>query len=296
MSLLEAGGRNRIITKTHLLIVDPQNDFCDPEQGALFVPGADQDLRRLAALIRCVGHRIHAIHVTLDSHDAIHVAHPSYWRDPSGTHPSPFTVITANDVREGRWLPVCSRWLNETRANFGALDYVEALEAKGRAPLCIWPPHCLIGSWGHNVTPPLVEALHDWEVTSRMTVNYVTKGTNFHTEHYSAIHADVPDPEDPGTQTNTALLDALSGADEILLAGEAASHCLANTALDADACLDDPSFARKLILLSDATSCIAGFELPYRRFVETLTAKGMRVMSTVEYSGSNANSQIQQTE
>ena len=33
-----------------LLIIDPQNDFCDPN-GALFVPGADEDMKRLASMV-----------------------------------------------------------------------------------------------------------------------------------------------------------------------------------------------------------------------------------------------------
>ena len=31
----------------HLLVVDPQNDFCDPENGALCVEGAKEDMERL---------------------------------------------------------------------------------------------------------------------------------------------------------------------------------------------------------------------------------------------------------
>jgi len=33
----------------HLLIIDPQNDFSNP-QGSLFVPGADDDMKRLATM------------------------------------------------------------------------------------------------------------------------------------------------------------------------------------------------------------------------------------------------------
>ncbi len=266
-----------------LLIIDPQNDFCDSERGTLVVKGADADMRRLVELVRRVGSQINDIHVTLDSHHLIHVAHPIYWQDKSGNHPSPFTIISAIDVQEGRWVPTHKSWLRQTRKDFGALDYVEALESNGKYPLCIWSPHCLIGSWGHNVYPPLLEALHEWEAKEFAAVNFVTKGSNYHTEHYSAICADVPEPNDPTTQINTWLLKTLNSADEILLAGEAASHCLANTALDADAFFSDGSFARKLVLLSDATSCIEGFEDRYDAFVDALSAKGMRVTTTTEY-------------
>ena len=34
----------------HLLAIDPQNDFCDPS-GSLYVPGADEDTKRLAGFV-----------------------------------------------------------------------------------------------------------------------------------------------------------------------------------------------------------------------------------------------------
>lgn len=36
--------------KIHLLIIDPQNDFCSPD-GSLYVHGAEQDMQRLADFI-----------------------------------------------------------------------------------------------------------------------------------------------------------------------------------------------------------------------------------------------------
>ena len=36
--------------KVHLLVIDPQNDFCDPN-GALCVAGADGDMKRLADMV-----------------------------------------------------------------------------------------------------------------------------------------------------------------------------------------------------------------------------------------------------
>lgn len=268
-----------------LLVIDPQNDFCDPEHGALFVRGAAEDMQRLAGLIRRLGNQLSRIHVTLDSHHLVHVAHPIYWQDSAGQNPPPFTRISAGDVQSGRWFPTHPNWLRQTRQDFGALDYVEALAANGKYPLSIWPPHCLLGSWGHNVFPPLLEALHEWEATAFTAVNFAHKGSHPHTEHYSAVCADVPDPHDPATQLNTGLLNALNSADEILLAGEAASHCVANTAIDADAFFSDGSFARKLILLTDATSCIDGYEDQYHAFVSRLVARGMRQTTTAEYVG-----------
>ena len=41
-----------------LLLIDPQNDFCDIDGAALPVSGADADMRRTAALVQAAGTRI----------------------------------------------------------------------------------------------------------------------------------------------------------------------------------------------------------------------------------------------
>ena len=38
--------------KRHLLIIDPQEDFCNPRSGALFVAGAEADISRIAVLVQ----------------------------------------------------------------------------------------------------------------------------------------------------------------------------------------------------------------------------------------------------
>ena len=81
--------------RIHLLIIDPQNDFCDPQHGSLYVPGADTDMQRLADMITQMKHQLCDIHVTLDSHHLIDIAHPAFWQDSLGNPPAAFTQITA---------------------------------------------------------------------------------------------------------------------------------------------------------------------------------------------------------
>ena len=57
--------------RVHLIIIDPQNDFCDQPGAALAVPGAVKDMERLAAFITKQGKRLSAIHCTLDSHQDV---------------------------------------------------------------------------------------------------------------------------------------------------------------------------------------------------------------------------------
>lgn len=260
---------------TQLLIIDPQNDFCDPN-GALYVPGANEDMNRLAHLVEQLGEGLNDIHVTLDSHRKVDISHPIWFSDAAGRHPEPFSVIAADDLENGRW--------STTRASTfeRSLNYLKALEATGRYPHVIWPYHCLIGDEGHNVWPALSQAIHHWEERFRMA-DFVTKGSNPFTEHFSAVQAEVPDPSDPSTQLNTRLIATLEQADIVLLAGEALSHCLANSVRDIADKFASPKYIRKLVLLTDASSNVTGFENYGDDFLRELRAKGMQFATTHEF-------------
>ena len=259
--------------KLRLLIIDPQVDFCDgPCNGALPVPGADADMMRLAAMVDRLSAHIDAIDVTLDSHHTVDIAHPAWWMDRSGQEPPPFTSITTADAEAGRWTPRNPAWRQRS------LDYVRALEARGKYVLCIWPVHCLIGSPGHAVHPTLFAALQRWERQSMGSIDFVMKGGNKFTEHYSAVQAEVPDPADPSTQLNTALIDRVRESDMVLIAGEALSHCVKSTVTD----IADQIGARhlrKLVFLEDCSSPVPGDqnEALGLAFAADLHTRGIRI-------------------
>ena len=233
-------------------------------------------MKRLATMIKRIKSKIDDIHVTVDSHHYVDVAHPVFWKDSSGKHPNPFTIITSQDVKNGTWNPTNISWRSKM------ISYVESLEKSGKYPLCIWPPHCLIGSEGHNIYPILFEALLEWEKDFAM-VDYVTKGSNVFTEHYSAIKSEVPDSQDPTTQINTRLINTLMEADVIVIAGEAGSHCLKNTVEDIALSFGDNSYIKKLVLLTDATSPVPGFEKQQEDFIKNMVAQGMQLSTTLTF-------------
>ncbi|TWI65286.1 nicotinamidase-related amidase [Pseudoduganella lurida] len=277
--------------RLHLLVIDPQNDFCDlpPEYRpidsasadgqarrapTLPVAGAHADMQRLARLIERGRDGLAAITITLDSHHRYHIAHPTFWLAGDGGPVAPFTEITAQDVRAARFLP------RHPQARERALAYLDALEAAGRYRLMVWPVHCEIGTWGHNVHDDLRAAYNRWEDAALGVVDKIAKGSNPWTEHYSAVMAEVPDEADPGTQLNMQLIDSLLQADRVYIAGEAGSHCVkATTEHIAEHFGDETD---RLVLISDCMSPVAGFEAQQGAFFEQMRELGVRFATADE--------------
>ncbi|CAM5181471.1 hypothetical protein CDEF62S_05276 [Castellaniella defragrans] len=276
--------------RTHLLIVDPQNDFCDlpaedcPLDGVgggarllpqLPVPGAHQDMMRLARFIEQHNEQLDDITVTLDSHHHIGIERPAFWRQGDGSPVAPFTPITAAALRAGAFRPVQADLQSRVQ------DYVEALEASGRYTLMVWPAHCEVGTWGHNVHARVHAAYGRWEESRGRPVAKVLKGLNGLTEHYSAVRAEVPDPSDARTDLNCELLDGLRPAKRIVIAGEAGSHCVRATLEHLLAYLP-PGPDRQYVLLVDCTSPVAGFEHDYQSFLQTAPGAGIQIRASTE--------------
>ena len=233
--------------KVHLLIIDPQKDFMDDADSALGVPGANEDMGRLAGMIDRVGDRLEDIHVTLDSHRVIDIGHPGMWRNVDGDSPPPFTIIETDDLKNDIWTPVNPGF----RADF--IKYSEKLTAQGNYPMMVWPEHCIIGTPGHNVQGVLMDSLRKWERNSFANVDYMTKGTNAFTEHYGALEAEVVNPSDPSTSLNTDFISFASDADIIGVGGEASSHCVLSTLGQVAKVMGDDNL-HKLHILTDCMS------------------------------------------
>ena len=273
----------------HLLVIDPQNDFCDlpteylapgPKgaglvQPALPVAGAHADMRRVAQLIDQGAGGLTGITVTLDSHHRIDIAHPTFWQDGDQAPVAPFTQITAAQLRDGLYQP------RDPAALPRASAYLAALEQAGRYKLMVWPTHCEIGSWGHNVHADVRAAYNRWEESTQNSVNMVVKGTNPWTEHYSAILAEVPDSDDPATELNAQLIGLLAQADQVYITGEAGSHCVKATT---EHIVDnwDPQQLARLVLVTDCMSPVNGFTEQHDSFIAAMRARGLRIASAAE--------------
>ncbi|HET9862499.1 MAG TPA: hypothetical protein VFP37_03590 [Steroidobacteraceae bacterium] len=259
-----------------LLIIDPQNDFCDLPGAALPVPGADADLRRLAAFMHESGDRLTDIIVTLDSHASVGIERTTFWSTGTGEPVQAFTQITAEDLRAGRFAP------RDAAKTAQVLAYLQALERGGRYRLVVWPVHCVLGTWGHNIHAAVAAELARWEGEQQRTVQRVLKGLNPMTEQYSAVQAEVPIEEDASTQPNRALIArARPEGGALLVAGEAASHCVAATLEHLFQHMSAEQ-RRQVIVLRDCMSPVPGFEAQADEFFAACVSQGAQVTTTAQ--------------
>ncbi|MDX1903689.1 MAG: nicotinamidase [Thermonemataceae bacterium] len=233
--------------KNALLIIDAQYDFCNPK-GALYVQGADKDMERLASFIQQNIFQIDQIFLSIDNHLFNDIAHPSFWEDAQGKTPAPFTSISSQDIKCGKW-----------KARFEAekvLRYVEALEANGKFSHFIWPHHCLIGSLGASIEEKVMEATLGWAKVRGKNYQTIHKGLYPYSEHFGIFAAQIPDEKVAETQLNKVLIEELLAFDKVFVAGEAKSHCVATSIQQA---FDfSPELAQKMVIIEDCMSDVTG--------------------------------------
>lgn len=256
-------------TRVHLLLIDVQKDFCFPE-GSLYVAGrsgtgAIDDSRRIAEMIyRNLG-AITDITTTLDTHLAYQIFFPSFWLDKTDAPLTPYRVVTSDQIQAGevRPNPAMAKWLcggNYTWLCKQALHYTKELEKAGKYQLYLCPPHSLLGSDGHALAGIIHEArlFHAFARTSQSNVE--VKGGNPLTENYSVLRPEVLMRHDgqPLAQRNTQFLRTLLTADAVLIAGQAASHCVKSSIDDLleEIVAKDRALARKIYVLTDCMSSV----------------------------------------
>jgi nicotinamidase-related amidase len=249
--------------KVHLLVIDAQKDFCHPE-GTLFVAGrsgrgAIDDNARLAAFIYRQLGSITAITATFDSHLPFQIFFAPFWVDGDGAPLSAFREVTADDVASGRARPApeVAAWLADGDAAWltaQCLHYCRELERAGKYRLYLWPPHCLVGGDGHALVGVVQEARLFHAFARGAQAAHVLKGEHVLTENYSALSPEVLTRHDGGilARRDEALLTRLAAADHVIVAGQAASHCVMATVDDLLARID----GSRLTVLTDCTSAV----------------------------------------
>ena len=291
--------------RVHLLLIDVQKDFCFPE-GTLYVAGrsgrgAIDDSRRIAELIyRNLG-AITDITTTFDTHLAYQIFFASFWLDKDERPLSAFRTITAAQVASGEVHPnpAMAKWLcggNYAWLSKQVLHYCEELERAGKYQLYLWPPHCLLGSDGHALAGVIHEARLFHAYARVAQTNVEVKGGNPLTENYSVLRPEVLSRFDgaPLAQRNTQFVQTLLAADAVVIAGQAASHCVKSTIDDllGEIAAQDPALAKKVYLVTDCMSAVTvpdgkgGFAADFTPDAEAALAKfagaGMHLVKSTD--------------
>ena len=285
--------------KIALIIIDAQNSFCIPGF-ELFVggktgTGAVDDNRRLCEFIYHNLGSITQITATLDTHTAMQIFHPVFLVNSKGEHPAPLTLISSEDLMNGRWKfnPAIAGSLNITPEYGQAhlLHYAQELKKRHKYDLTIWPYHVMLGSIGHALVPAVEEAIFFHTIARSSQADFEIKGGNPLTEHYSAIGPEVLDGPDGATiaRRSSKFIQKLRQFDRVIIAGQAKSHCVAWTISDllGDILEHNPKLVSKVYLLEDCTSpvVVPGIvdysdqaDEAFRRFKEA----GMHVVRSTE--------------
>jgi nicotinamidase-related amidase len=289
----------------HLLLIDVQRDFCFPE-GSLYVGGrsgrgALEDNRRTAEFIYRNLARLTNITATLDTHHAFQIFFPSFWRGADGQPLQAHRTVTADDVASGSAQPNpdVAGWLCDGDVEWlrrEVLHYCRELEKGGRYTLYLWPPHCLLGSEGHALAGAVHEArlFHSWARAAQSWAEI--KGDNPITENYSVLRPEVLVRHDgrPLASRNLALIDTLLRADALVVAGQAASHCVKSSVDDLLEAIQarDARLAQRVYLMVDCMSAVvvpdgkggfaADFTPQAEAALQRYAAAGMRLVQSTE--------------
>lgn len=243
--------------KNILLIIDPQNDFHEPqedyEKPALPVENSNTDAGNIVKLIN--SDNFDEIHVSLDTHTHNHIGHPGFYE--KGYVPLGFYDGSQN----------AKDTIDTKLTEYYLVNYNKSHIKKRGGNYQMWPVHCIENTEGHDIYPPIKEAL------GKKKVKYHIKGQNELTEMYSIFSATV-DPEscctmkqrytggntipigemstydiaeglnsyedackhvNLNTKKNQGLIDNLlgpHGENTVYVCGQAKSHCVADSIID----------------------------------------------------------------
>ena len=258
--------------KVHLLLIDVQRDFCFP-QGSLYVggrggKGAMEDNRKIAEFMYKNLGRISDVTCTMDTHFPFQIFFPSFWENKDGKPLDPHTVIKSEMIKAGDVRPTAAAAQIVCGGNYMWLTnyvkhYCAELEKAGKYMLYLWPYHCLIGSIGHILSGVIEEARIFHSFARKAVGGIQTKGGNLLTENYSVLSPEVTKDHTgrplKEAQKNVKFIETLLKSDAVIIAGQAASHCVKSSIEDLLTSINaqDPKLVKKVYIMKDCMSAVA---------------------------------------
>lgn len=262
--------------KTIAVGIDFQNDFVR-DDGTLKVEGAVADVRRFIEYLYGNAEDISALLFSFDQHLPWMIFYPGWWKDRNGNHPTPFAVITEDDVMNTVWIPQLEKkW---------SLDYPTRLRETDQSPLLIWPFHCMIGTEGADLLADLAEAIMWLSAARNIQPLYMFKGTVPGSEHYGPFCCCVPVPNHPQGGLQTQFMDVIATNDRIIFAGEAEDFCVreAMRQLLSYYGNNSPDIIKKIQFLKDCTSPVyPGKRDEADNILDDFAVKGVQIVNSTD--------------
>jgi len=126
-----------------------------------------------------------------------------------------------------------------------------------------------------------MEALSEWAVQRKRTINWYFKGQNNRTEMYSALKAEVEVAGDKTTKLDEDLISYLARHEKVICCGQALSHCLNYSVRDL---LSGWPKGREgdIVVLEDGASPVPGFEESATTFLADMRKAGVTVSKAAD--------------
>lgn len=230
-----------------VLGIDFQKDFM--ENGALPVPNSFKDIENFTRFIYNNIDKISEIDLSMDTHTPRQIFFAAWWIDQNGNHPGPNTIITSEDISNGKWLPVFKKKQS--------INYVEQLKILGKRDLIIWPYHCLQGTTGCALENQLSNIAYFFSIAKTAKFQKIMKGIDPLTEMYGFIKGEY----DENGYINTDFLNKVQTFDKIIIGGEAKSHCVLESIKQIlEYYANSPEVTSKIYILEDCMSPIPTYE------------------------------------
>lgn len=218
--------------------------------------------------------KINRLMLSGDDHPYFQIGCITWFENMNHDHPKDFSIISVKDFEEGVWrctLPQYQDW---------TLYYLREIESKGKKHL-VCPVHATKNSPSAAFVEPIQFAKQQWEAYHRKEAMIIRKGICPRVEQYSAVRAEVVDPNDSTTSTNELFLHELSQCHKIAWMGLARNFCLGFSLLDV---LDlNPKLIERCTLIADATADVKGYEAQGDTLIKKLRDHGMTISTSQDW-------------
>ena len=276
-----------------LIGIDWQNDFVLPDAanvtagepyGSLSVPGAKGDIERWTRFLYNNIDKITRVLLSVDTHYAYQIFHPTMWRKEDGSPVPPYTQITSADLASGKY-----KFIGGNPKT--AADCVRALEQANKGGVFLWPYHCLIGTYGWNLETQLMQMVHFHSAARNVRPIFAFKGTDTYSEMYGVL-----EPEyNPRGIVQKDILDAIASFNpatgdfqdmkwsKIIIGGEAGSHCVLESCNQIlKRFKGHPEIIQRIYILEDCTSPVTGFEKSMEDAFDEFKRQGANIVKSTD--------------